>query len=116
MVNLCVQFYVCTITFTSGCKRENKYDYNGYDIAGHSMIKVSGEAACANLCSGNGICKFWTYWRKQCFLKTSNSGKMPLSDAISGNKDCGTGKLTSGGYPTKDLLGEAGFDVAFPCL
>jgi len=97
----------------TGCKRENKYDYKGYDIVGHTMIKVSGEADCANLCNANGICKFWTYWRKHCYLKTSNSGKMPLSDAISGNKDCGTGckRETNYDYYGYDIPGQSRIKV-----
>ena len=58
---------------------------------------------CSSYCRATPTCKAWTWltsafpqaWgKKKCHLKTSDTGRKTLSDAISGIRKCGeTGKV-----------------------
>ena len=51
---------------------------------------ISSAEDCAKECRRNIRCKFFTYHkiRKDCWLKTSDSGREPARGYISGKKNC----------------------------
>ena len=64
-------------------------DYNGHDI---KRVTTSSPEQCQKQCQGVSRCKFWTFNAndKNCYLKTSNSGKTPSESFVtSGPKYCG---------------------------
>merc|ERR1712227_102875 len=63
-------------------------DYYGNDIKSVQNVKTWEE--CSSLCEGESSCKFWTLntVSSYCWLKTSDSGRIPEKIAISGARDC----------------------------
>ena len=83
-----------TTTTVSGCVREEFMAYYGYDIG---KAEKSGEGECASWCYQTQGCNYWTLrsLTNKCLLKTSDAGRTPYSDRVTGNKMCGApaGKL-----------------------
>ena len=83
IVRLGYDFYYCMIT---DCF-EHKIDYFGNDI---TSITTSSPEQCQIQCQSISHCRAWTFNGddKNCFLKTSNSGKRAYPFATSGPKYC----------------------------
>ena len=79
------------IKLIPGCKIENAMDYYGNDIL---FKKVDTLQACASLCSSTPGGLFWTWslkheGDKNCWVKTSDSGRVHNPLTVSGNRECG---------------------------
>ena len=73
----------------SGCF-ENNIDFKSNDVPGGAVNGLSSAEDCAKQCTRNKECKFFTYHkrRKKCWLKSSDSGRRPAGDHVSGRKNC----------------------------
>ena len=73
---------------TSGKCFEREIDYFGNDITSYT---ASSPEQCQIKCQGDSLCKAWTFngRNKNCFLKSSNSGKTASASYVtSGPKNC----------------------------
>ena len=73
----------------SGCIKEVNINYPGHDIG--QYIQLESQQACAEHCASVEGGLFWTYsfWTKNCYLKSSDAGRRYLRYAVSGNRACG---------------------------
>ena len=72
-----------------GCHIEYAMNYIGNDIL-HKRVDTL--QACANLCSSTYGGLFWTWNKdgdKNCWVKTSDSGRVHAPHAVSGSRECG---------------------------
>ena len=64
------------------------FDYEGHDI--DNVYNVNHWQDCARLCNEHRSCSFWSWVinEKRCIRKTSNEGRRPLGNFLSGAFDC----------------------------
>ena len=87
---------------TSGKCFEREIDYFGNDITSYT---ASSPEQCQIKCQGDSLCKAWTFngRNKNCFLKSSNSGKTASASYVtSGPKNCIDGVTPR--IPNHDLM------------
>merc|ERR1719300_1788742 len=78
-----------TLAASLGCQTEDGKNYWGNDI---HHEKVETLQACADLCSSTPGGLFWTWNKgndKDCWVKSSDSGRIQDPAAVSGNRECG---------------------------
>ena len=78
-----------------GCVTEENTDYSGNDIV---EKVVESQRACVDFCKTIAGAPFWTWnsGSKRCIVKSSSSGRTSVAGAVSGNRECGTGKNVLG--------------------
>ena len=82
------------IIYFQGCLIEDRIDYHDVKNSRHQDIKVkrtANQQACADLSATTVGGLFWTWNKnnKNCIVKSSDSGKVAVSFAVSGNRACG---------------------------
>ena len=72
-----------------GCIKEGDINYAGKDIA--QPIQLESHQACAEHCISVEGGLFWTYSRstKNCYVKSSDSGRKAQGPLVSGTRACG---------------------------
>ena len=67
---------------------EEDIDYSGNDV--HDIPGVETWRECSEHCVNHTGCEYWTHkeFDKDCFLKSSDSGRKSESHAVSGRKEC----------------------------
>ena len=84
--------------FFQGCIQEENIDYRGHGIGHWSEVHgvVASPQACAELCVSIKGGLYWTYsyTTKNCYVKSSNSGRLIISNVVSGTRACGLAQLT----------------------
>ena len=62
----------------------------GYDYSGHDVVSAPADSAdtCCGLCNANAACQFYSFATdvNACFMKSSNAGRSPNPDRISGSR------------------------------
>ena len=83
------QLLILRFIVGTGCIQENNIDYGGNDLDSLGTW-VDNVAGCNTLCLQTTSCTHWSVNVNTlvCYLKTSDSGRVPKDDIISGNK-CG---------------------------
>ena len=79
----------------SGCIVEKHVGYPDQNIAASSTEETA--QACAERCASTEECLFWTWGlhKKDCNVKSSDSGRRYNPNAISGTRVCGLSKRTT---------------------
>ena len=66
------------------------------DYSGNNIVETVAESqrACVDFCKTIAGAPFWTWnsGTKRCIVKSSSSGRTSVAGAVSGNRECGTGK------------------------
>ena len=81
------------------CYEKNVFYFDGETIA-EIQENVESSSQCNELCKLASLCYFWGYdiQYKECWLKSSNSGRRHFPGRISGPKDCGKLKFNAPKY------------------
>ncbi|KAH0482657.1 MAG: uncharacterized protein KVP18_002429 [Porospora cf. gigantea A] len=62
-----------------------RQDYFGHDI---DAVRAASVEVCAAMCQLKSKCQFFTFGEEMCYLKSSDSGRRPSPDAVSGSTRC----------------------------
>lgn len=107
----------------NNCSADPGYDYNGYDITG-SPILTGSFAACCAACNARDDCMYFSYCVASdscgstgspvdCYMKSSNAGRQPNSDRVSGagNATSGATNVSLTLAPCASKYAEPGYDT-----
>lgn len=106
----------CTAGNTSCSCFESGFDYDGFDIG--APVAAPTQAACCALCNATAGCKYYSFCPNSacaggptmCYLKTSNAGRKPWPNRLSGPAAPSAPSPTLTLAPCPSHYNEPGFD------